>query len=156
MEIEGNIWKEAWENAKPVPARRQKRLFDDTREAEKTLQYLTALKPSEAAHILMPVLQHAAITRIEDEIVDSIQDQINDILTDATKKLSTASRLRCHPEVKHFQALDESLSSEVVRRATLTQDVQRLIFLAEMKISQALSLQAKFVKNLHKIENQVS
>ena len=57
MEIEGNIWKEAWDSAKPVPARRQKRLFDDTREAEKVLQYLTALKPSEVAHMLMPVLQ---------------------------------------------------------------------------------------------------
>ena len=29
---DGNIWRESWENAKPVPARRQKRLFDDTRE----------------------------------------------------------------------------------------------------------------------------
>merc|ERR1719203_2065709 len=33
MEIEGNIWKEAWENSKPVPAKRQRRLFDDTKEA---------------------------------------------------------------------------------------------------------------------------
>ena len=29
MEIEGNIWKEAWENSKPVPAKRQRRLFDE-------------------------------------------------------------------------------------------------------------------------------
>ena len=35
MEVAGNPWLEAWSNAKPVPARRQKRLFDDTREAEK-------------------------------------------------------------------------------------------------------------------------
>ena len=35
MEVAGNPWLEAWNNAKPVPARRQKRLFDDTREAEK-------------------------------------------------------------------------------------------------------------------------
>ena len=67
MEIEGNIWKEAWENAKPVPAKRQRRLFDDTREAEKVLQYLTNLKPSEAAHLLMPVLEHVAIVRISKE-----------------------------------------------------------------------------------------
>ena len=70
MEMEGNIWKEAWENAKPVPARRQKRLFDDTREAEKVLQYLSSLKPSEAAHMLIPVLQHASIVRILDETQD--------------------------------------------------------------------------------------
>ena len=31
MEASGNLWQEAWSNAKPVPARRQKRLFDDTR-----------------------------------------------------------------------------------------------------------------------------
>ena len=35
MEVAGNPWLEAWNNAKPVPARSQKRLFDDTREAEK-------------------------------------------------------------------------------------------------------------------------
>ena len=72
MEIEGNIWKEAWDNAKPVPAKRQRRLFDDTREAEKVLQYLTNLKPSEAAHLLMPVLEHAAVVRISKEANESI------------------------------------------------------------------------------------
>lgn len=34
MKIPGNIWVEVWENAKPIPVRRQKRLFDDTKEAE--------------------------------------------------------------------------------------------------------------------------
>lgn len=35
MKIPGNMWAEAWETARCVPARRQKRLFDDTKEAEK-------------------------------------------------------------------------------------------------------------------------
>lgn len=35
MKIPSNMWVEAWETAKPIPARRQRRLFDDTREAEK-------------------------------------------------------------------------------------------------------------------------
>lgn len=35
MIIPGNIWVDAWDGARPVPARRQKRLFDDTKEAEK-------------------------------------------------------------------------------------------------------------------------
>ena len=34
MKIPGNMWLEVWETATPVPARRQKRLFDDTKEAE--------------------------------------------------------------------------------------------------------------------------
>lgn len=37
---DNNIWIQMWESAKPVPANRQRRLFDDTREAEKILQFL--------------------------------------------------------------------------------------------------------------------
>lgn len=35
MRVKGNLWSEVWSTAKAVPARRQKRLFDDTKEAEK-------------------------------------------------------------------------------------------------------------------------
>lgn len=35
MKIPGNMWVEAWDSARVTPARRQKRLFDDTKEAEK-------------------------------------------------------------------------------------------------------------------------
>lgn len=37
MKIPGNMWVEAWETARVTPARRQKRLFDDTKEAEKVI-----------------------------------------------------------------------------------------------------------------------
>lgn len=37
MRIPGNIWAEVWEAAKRNPAHKQKRLFDDTKEAEKVL-----------------------------------------------------------------------------------------------------------------------
>lgn len=40
MQLEGNIWMEMWQHSTPVPAHRQKRLFDDTKEAEKVLQFL--------------------------------------------------------------------------------------------------------------------
>ena len=35
MRIPGNMWVEVWQSARPVPVRRQKRLFDETKEAEK-------------------------------------------------------------------------------------------------------------------------
>lgn len=35
MRAPGNTWQEVWNQAKVVPARRQKRLFDDTKEGEK-------------------------------------------------------------------------------------------------------------------------
>ena len=37
MMIPGNMWVEAWESARVTPARRQRRLFDDTKEAEKVI-----------------------------------------------------------------------------------------------------------------------
>lgn len=37
MKIPGNMWVEAWETARVTPARRQKRLFDDTKEAERVI-----------------------------------------------------------------------------------------------------------------------
>jgi Rab3 GTPase-activating protein catalytic subunit len=38
MKMPGNMWLEVWSNAQPIPARRQKRLFDDTKEAEKVIR----------------------------------------------------------------------------------------------------------------------
>lgn len=64
MLLPGNTWQEVWSAAKPVPARRQKRLFDDTREAEKVLHNLDRRRPSEVAQLLLPVLTHAAVLRL--------------------------------------------------------------------------------------------
>jgi hypothetical protein len=41
MKLPGNLWLEVWSSANPVPARRQRRLFDDTKEAEKVFALLT-------------------------------------------------------------------------------------------------------------------
>lgn len=35
MQLPDNLWVEVWQQARPIPARRQKRLFDDGKEAEK-------------------------------------------------------------------------------------------------------------------------
>lgn len=64
MLLPGNTWQEVWSAAKPVPARRQKRLFDDTREAEKVLHNLDRRRPSDVAQLLLPVLTHAAVLRL--------------------------------------------------------------------------------------------
>ena len=64
MRSEGNIWTELWEQARIVPARRQRRLFDDTKEAEKVMSYLTGLSPGDVASLLHPVLLQAAHLRL--------------------------------------------------------------------------------------------
>ncbi len=35
MQLPDNLWVEAWQQARPIACRRQKRLFDDGKEAEK-------------------------------------------------------------------------------------------------------------------------
>lgn len=45
MLLPGNTWLEVWATAKPVPALRQKRLFDETTEAEKALHFLESQSP---------------------------------------------------------------------------------------------------------------
>ncbi len=59
-----NLWVEAWLSTTPLPAYKQKRLFDDTREAEKLLHFLAGLSPCQLALLLMPSLLHSAIATI--------------------------------------------------------------------------------------------
>merc|ERR1719259_564406 len=66
MSVEGNIWLDTWSQARAVPAKRQRRLFDDTREAEKVLYYLTNLKPGEACRLLLPCLLQGAVVEIHE------------------------------------------------------------------------------------------
>ena len=68
MKQPGNMWVESWENATPIPAYRQKRLFDDTKEAEKVLHYLSALKPFELVLMLLPCLVHSAILTLQTKL----------------------------------------------------------------------------------------
>lgn len=67
MLLPDNMWLEAWESSRPVPARRQKRLFDDTKEAEKVLHFLASAKTSEVITYLMPMLIHCAILQLAEE-----------------------------------------------------------------------------------------
>lgn len=61
MLIPGNTWQLVWETAKPVPARRQKRLFDDTKEAEKILHYFESQTIGQIVRLTLAALVHTAI-----------------------------------------------------------------------------------------------
>ncbi|XP_010244490.1 PREDICTED: uncharacterized protein LOC104588309 isoform X2 [Nelumbo nucifera] len=47
MQKEGNLWRELWENAKPLPAAKQAPLFDEDLAVEGILQALEDIQPSE-------------------------------------------------------------------------------------------------------------
>lgn len=102
MQIKGNMWLDVWEAAKPVPARRQKRLFDDTREAEKVLHFLESKKPSAFAELLLPPLTHAAICRL-------LQEQKEDLpmLPESFRRIiKIAERITRNPSTTRLRQYD--------------------------------------------------
>ncbi|KAI6647584.1 Rab3 GTPase-activating protein catalytic subunit isoform X2 [Oopsacas minuta] len=56
-----STWLQAWKDAESVPSSRQKRLFDDTKEAEKILQFFSTLSPSQLACLIFPNLLQVAL-----------------------------------------------------------------------------------------------
>lgn len=84
MQAPGNLWQEMWRAAKPIVAWRQKRLFDDTKEAEKILHSFSALRPAQIATLLLPAVMHASIHRLLEELRPTIQ------LPDAISKCRAA------------------------------------------------------------------
>lgn len=98
MLIADNTWVQMWETAKVVPANRQKRLFDDTREAEKVLHFLDSRNTSQIAELLLAVLSNAVVCRLLEE-----SEQVKAELPETTEKLchllKTAERLSREPGV---------------------------------------------------------
>ena len=74
MQASNNLWHEMWRAAKPVPAWRQKRLFDDTKEAEKILHTFSSLRLGQVATLLLPAVFHASAHRLLDEL-STVQEQ---------------------------------------------------------------------------------
>ncbi|NXX86160.1 RB3GP protein, partial [Urocolius indicus] len=133
MRIPSNMWVEAWETAKPVPARRQKRLFDDTREAEKVLHYLAIQKPADLARHLLPCVIHAAVLKVKEEEaleeISSVKKIIKQIISHSSKVLRFPN-----PEDKKLEEIIAQIMS------------------VEAIIARARSLKAKF--GVEKCENE--
>ncbi|XP_069677662.1 rab3 GTPase-activating protein catalytic subunit [Periplaneta americana] len=128
MQIKGNMWLDVWEAAKPVPARRQKRLFDDTREAEKVLHFLEAQKSKAVAELLLPALTHAAICRLleeQKEDLPMLPESFRHIIKNA-ERITRNPR----PTSRHY----DELALEIMG--------------AEAVIAQANSLELKFCAGL--------
>ncbi|ESP04825.1 hypothetical protein LOTGIDRAFT_211630 [Lottia gigantea] len=128
MKIPGNMWVEVWQGAKPIPARRQRRLFDDTKEAEKVLHFLAAMKPGQVVLHLMPMLVHAAILKVienEDQDTENLKTLLDQVINKAAK-------------VTRSPVLDTRKYEDLVR----------LIELSETVIARAKSLKTKFTIDL--------
>uniref|UniRef100_A0A3Q3AZ99 Rab3 GTPase-activating protein catalytic subunit n=1 Tax=Kryptolebias marmoratus TaxID=37003 RepID=A0A3Q3AZ99_KRYMA len=102
MKIPGNMWVEAWDIARVTPARRQRRLFDDTKEAEKVFHYLAMQKPGDLARHLLPCLLHAAIQKLKQEgetfffffLLPKFVDRISDFIKQLVEMETVITRAR--------------------------------------------------------------
>ncbi|EFA03502.1 Rab3 GTPase-activating protein catalytic subunit-like Protein [Tribolium castaneum] len=96
MMIEDNFWVQTWDSAKPVPAHRQKRLFDDTREAEKVLHFLDSRSLCQICEMLIPVLCHIAIYRVGEERPRELADAGERLraLVKTAERISRESKLQ--------------------------------------------------------------
>uniref|UniRef100_A0A671VIU6 Rab3 GTPase-activating protein catalytic subunit n=1 Tax=Sparus aurata TaxID=8175 RepID=A0A671VIU6_SPAAU len=102
MKIPGNMWVEAWETARVTPARRQRRLFDDTKEAEKVLHYLAVQKPADLTCGLLPCILHAGILKLKEE---ELKEDIPSVKKTIQQASSQASKL-LHPPNHDYKKLE--------------------------------------------------
>ncbi|XP_064389082.1 rab3 GTPase-activating protein catalytic subunit-like [Halichondria panicea] len=129
-----NLWVEAWLSTTPLPAYKQKRLFDDTREAEKLLHFLAGLSPCQLALLLMPSLLHSAIATIMSRqekqplaAVDSLlQDVISLLATEQQPSLDSLPRyqecINLLSQAEHLLAAAQSLRAKLYQGLELSGD----------------------------------
>ena len=67
MMIPGNTWQTVWNSARPVPARRQKRLFDDTKEAEKVLHFFESQTLGSIVQLTLAPLFLSSLIKLQKE-----------------------------------------------------------------------------------------
>ena len=97
MMIPGNTWQTVWQTAKAVPARRQKRLFDDTKEAEKVLHFLESQTLGSIGQLTVAPLFHSAMikTQKESENVKDFIPNFKEMEDKLKQNCCTLSRERC-------------------------------------------------------------
>ncbi|XP_067618904.1 rab3 GTPase-activating protein catalytic subunit isoform X2 [Eurosta solidaginis] len=87
MQVPGNTWQTVWQEAQPVPASKQKRLFDETTEAIKILTYLETRTIGEIYELCLISVLHAAVLKFKDiletyDVLDVFESQIEALLAD--------------------------------------------------------------------------
>lgn len=112
MLISDNTWVQVWETAKAIPANRQKRLFDDTREAEKVLHFLDSRTTSQIAEMLLAVLSHASLCRLLEEI-EHVKNELPEAATTLRHLVKSVERLSRDTviNVKRYESFVQEMSA---------------------------------------------
>lgn len=91
MSIPGNKWEEVWDVAQPVPARCQRRLFDDTKELQKALAFFE--QPiGKCATNLLPVLMSRVLLKLDMEADETPLNEVRGALDRLIKRAKNFMR----------------------------------------------------------------
>lgn len=85
MKLPGNLWQENWRMVRPIPASRQNRLFNETKEVEQILQYFSTIKLKDLIDLLLPVVIVQTIEvliRESSECTYSIKERLESVLSE--------------------------------------------------------------------------
>ncbi|XP_053672448.1 rab3 GTPase-activating protein catalytic subunit-like [Anopheles nili] len=144
MLIPGNTWQTVWESARAVPARRQKRLFDDTREAEKVLHFLESRTIGQIAQLTMASLFHVAVLTVtsvsssERDTVPQYEEMLERIKT-VCCRLSRENWTTGESQPKGTAATARLVNSQTKYDQQLLSELMQL----ECDVTQARSLRRK-------------
>lgn len=144
MNIPGNTWQTVWSSAKPVPARRQKRLFDDTKEAEKVLHFLESQTLGSIGQLTVAPLFHSALVKLQKES-DSLRDFIPNF-KDMEDKLKLSSCTLSREKWNSSKGISKK------KWESVTNDVCEI----ELSVNQARSILRKLFPDKGELSDDVS
>ncbi|OQR78540.1 rab3 GTPase-activating protein catalytic subunit-like [Tropilaelaps mercedesae] len=123
MTLPGNMWQDLWEQAKPVPANRQRRLFDDTKEGEKILHRFFTMNPSDIAAAVLPCLIQAGLERICEDVHKGPRDLIP--FMEQLIELAKSELRMKHPNFKELIRRMYEAETGIARSESLRQKLSK-------------------------------
>lgn len=144
MMIPGNTWQTVWKSAKAVPARRQKRLFDDTKEAEKVLHFFESQTLGQICQMTVAPLFHSALIRLQEELIG-----IKEIIPNC-KEIEEKLKQTCCSMSREKWNTSKNISKK--KWEILASEMGNL----ELTINQVRSLQKKLYEENHEYSENVN
>jgi Rab3 GTPase-activating protein catalytic subunit len=144
MLIPDNTWQMVWKSAKPVPARRQKRLFDDTKETEKVLHFLESQTLGSIGELTIVPLFHSALLKLQCEA-----GNVNDFIPNF-KDMMDKLKQNCCTLSREKWSMQKSISKK--KWEIVTNDISEI----ELSINQAKSILKKLYPDKVEFGDDVS
>jgi Rab3 GTPase-activating protein catalytic subunit len=137
MKIPGNIWIETWNSAISAPVRRQKRLFDDTKEAENVFEWLNSLKIGQIIENTLPVLFYSAIYECYEKAttldLNQLLDPVFENLIEKAIKITRNNEANKYSDlisfvtsIEQMTSLKESLDSKFMKVCTSKAETEEM------------------------------